>query len=159
MTKSNDIIYEADFENDKVRKSGYFSDIHDLCADDPIEERLSEVKKLSKVPIRSRDDIYHALKDKETLDKVLEQGLDEEHQKYKEQIAEFCMSLKDCILKGGDNAYASYTNDHQRQQRKCSNCQEFSNIHCVNCDVWLCVDHWKEHITNNHRITRIIAGS
>lgn len=78
MTRSNDTIYEADFENNKVRKIGYFSDAYDLCTD-PLEERLAEVKGLSKVAIRNSDDIYYALTDRETLDKVLEQGLDEEH--------------------------------------------------------------------------------
>jgi hypothetical protein len=65
--------------------------------DNPLEEKLTEVKRLSKVPIRSLDDIYHTLTDRETLDKVLEQGLDEEHQKYKDKIVKFCMGIKDCI--------------------------------------------------------------
>jgi hypothetical protein len=154
MTKSNDTIYEADFENGKVRQLGYFSDTYDLYADDPLEENLARVKRLSKVPIRTRDDFYHALTDRETLDKVLEQGLDEEHQKYKEKIVEFCMSIKDCILKeGGENAYVHYGNDYERQQgqAKCSICQGFANIHCVNCDdMWLCIDHWKQHRNYKH---------
>lgn len=161
MTKSNDIIYEADFENDKVRKSGYFSDIHDLCADDPIEERLSEVKKLSKVPIRSRKDIYHTLTDKETLDRLLEQGLDEEHQKDKDDIIKFLMSIKDYIQKedrfegsSSNTSNTSYTSNNQKkrpQYTKCSICQGFANIHCANCNnnVWLCVDHWKQHKENH----------
>jgi hypothetical protein len=33
MTKSNDTIYEADFENDKVRRIGNFDDTYDLYAD------------------------------------------------------------------------------------------------------------------------------
>ena len=30
------------------------------------------------------------------------------------------------------------------QKSKCSICQEFANIHCINCKdyIWLCVDHW-----------------
>jgi hypothetical protein len=162
MTKSNDTIYEANFETGRVRKIGYFDDTHDLYADDPLDEKLAEVKRLSKVPIRNRDDIYHALTDRETLDKVLEQGLDKEHQKYKEKIVEFCMSIKDCILKeGGDNACASYRNDYQRQQRQhttCSICQGFANIHCVNCDdILLCIDHWKQHSKYNHNYSAELA--
>ena len=152
MTKSNDTIYEADFETGKVRQLGHFGDLSD---DEPLEDRLAEVKRLSKVPIRNRNNIYHALTDKESLDKVLEQGLDEENQKYKKQIVEICMSLKDCILKeGGDNTGGSYGNDHQRLQRqhtKCFICLEFANIHCINCsDVWLCADHWKQHKNDRH---------
>lgn len=86
MTKSNDTIYEANFETGKVRQSGHFSNLYDTSSDEPLEERLAEVKRLSKVPVRNRNDIYHALTDKESLDKVLEQGLDEENQKYKEKI-------------------------------------------------------------------------
>jgi hypothetical protein len=154
MTKSNDTTYEANFETGKVRQFGHFSDTYDLFAHESLEERLAEVKGLSKVPIRSRDDIYHALKDKETLDKVLEQGLDEEHQKYREKIVEICMSIKDSVLKeGGDNACASYNNGHQKQKQhmNCSICQGFANIHCINCkSIWLCVDHWKQHRDDEH---------
>jgi hypothetical protein len=153
MTKSNDTIYEADFENDKVRKIGNFDDTYDLYADDPLEERLAEVKRLSKVTIRSHKDIYHALTDTEILGKLLEQGLDEEHQENKDDIIKFLMSIKDCIQKedsiNGQNSYASNNtnNSNQSQQNdKCSICQEFANIHCINCNnVWLCVDHWKQH--------------
>jgi hypothetical protein len=164
MTRSNDTIYEADFEHGKVRQLGYFSDTYDLYADDPLEEKLAKVKRLSKVPIRSRADIYHALTDRGTLGEVLEQGLDEEHQKYKEEIVEFCMSIKDFILKeGGDNTSASYSSDYQRQQRqhaKCSICQGFANIHCINCNsIWLCVGHWKRHMGHRHNSGRIILKS
>jgi hypothetical protein len=40
------------------------------------------------------------------------------------------------------------------QKSKCFICQEFANIHCINCsddnNVWLCVDHWKQHKTDYH---------
>src|SRR5207245_11417900 len=28
---------------------------------------------------------------------------------------------------------------------KCVLCRKFANIHCTNCDVWVCVNHWREH--------------
>jgi hypothetical protein len=157
MTKSNDTIYEADFENGKVRQLSYFSDTYDLYTDDPLEEKLAEVKGLSKVPIRNRKDIYHALTDRETLDNVLEQGLDEEHQKYKDEIVKFCMSIRSSIQKdsfNGQNSDASYNaNNPKRRQHdaRCSICQEFANIRCINCNnVWLCLDHWKQHKVDKH---------
>ena len=69
-----------------------------------------------------------------------------------------CMSLKDCIqedLFEASNSNASYTNNSQRQQQpyaECSICQQFANIHCVNCqsDIWLCTDHWKLHKEDKH---------
>lgn len=112
MTKSNDTIYEANFENGKVRQLGYFSDRYDLYA----EGRLEEVKR-SEVPIRSHDDIYHVLTDRESLDKVLEQGLDEEHQMHKDDIVKFFMSIKEGIRKedlfNAQNSNASCSDDNR----------------------------------------------
>jgi len=51
----------------------------------------------SVVPIRSAQDVYNALTDRETLDTILQQGLDEEHQKYKDEIVELFMSIKDKV--------------------------------------------------------------
>lgn len=49
------------------------------------------------IPIKNVEDIYNALTDRETLDKLLRQDLDEEHLKYKDEIVEFFMSIKDNI--------------------------------------------------------------
>ena len=47
--------------------------------------------------IRSTEDIYHVLTDKETLEKVLDQGLKEEHRRYKDEIVRFFMNMKDRV--------------------------------------------------------------
>jgi hypothetical protein len=54
-------------------------------------------KETSKIKIRNREDVYNALTDRETFDKLLQQGLDEEHQKYKDNIIEFFMGVKDKV--------------------------------------------------------------
>jgi hypothetical protein len=40
------------------------------------------------------------------------------------------------------------------QKSKCSICQDFANIHCINCsnnnNFWLCVDHWEQHRADKH---------
>lgn len=37
------------------------------------------------------------------------------------------------------------------QKSKCPVCNEFANIYCSSCkEVWLCVDHWKQHGTSIH---------
>jgi hypothetical protein len=39
------------------------------------------------------------------------------------------------------------------QKSKCSICNEFANIHCIDCsnnNIWLCVDHWKQHKVDKH---------
>ena len=52
-------------------------------------------KEKSIIPIKNVEDIYNALTDRETLDKLLQQGLNEEHLKYKDEIVEFFMRIKD----------------------------------------------------------------
>jgi hypothetical protein len=157
MTKSNDTIYETNFATGKVKDTSYYSD-HFLSTDGPLEEKLAEVKRLSKIPIRNADDIYYALTDRESLDIVLDQGLDEEYQKYKDDIVNFFMSIKDNIRK--EDLFNAQNSDGspiriQRQYAKCSICQGFANIHCINCNnVWLCIDHWKQHQGDKHSSDR-----
>ncbi len=31
----------------------------------------------------------------------------------------------------------------------CMTCNEFANIRCKNCNVWMCVNHWREHARNH----------
>lgn len=47
--------------------------------------------------IRKVEDVYYALTDREILDAILQLGLDEEHQKYKDKIVELFMSIKDKV--------------------------------------------------------------
>jgi hypothetical protein len=58
---------------------------------------IAQEKETSKVPIGNLEDVYNALTDRETFDKLLQQGLDEEHQKYKNEIVEFFMGIKDKV--------------------------------------------------------------
>jgi hypothetical protein len=54
-------------------------------------------KETSKIQIRNVQDVYNALTDRQTFDRLLQQGLDEENQKYKNEILEFFMSIKDKV--------------------------------------------------------------
>jgi hypothetical protein len=47
--------------------------------------------------IKSAEDVYKVLTDKEALGKVLQQGLKEEHKQYKAKIIEFFVNMKDRI--------------------------------------------------------------
>ncbi|MGA7542054.1 MAG: hypothetical protein WBW34_03230, partial [Nitrososphaeraceae archaeon] len=47
--------------------------------------------------IKSVEDVNHVLTDRETLEKVLQQGLKEEHRQYKDSIVEFFMNIKKII--------------------------------------------------------------
>jgi len=47
--------------------------------------------------IKSAEDVYRVLTDKETLEKVLQQGLKEEYKQYRDRIVELLMNIKDRI--------------------------------------------------------------
>jgi hypothetical protein len=99
MSKSNETVYEADFEAGKVKEiyANYHGDPYSFSTEYPLEEKLKEVKRLSTVPIRNVQDVYNALTDRDTFDKLLQQGLEEEYQQYKDQLIEYFMSIKDKI--------------------------------------------------------------
>ena len=154
MTKSNETIYEADFEEGKVKEiyANYHGDPYSFSTEYPLEEKLNkEVKKLSKVPIRNVHNVYNALTNKEALDQLLEQGLDDEYQRHRDDLVDLFMNLKDKI-KIEDLTLYEPIFTLNTQKSKCSICQEFANIHCVNCsdNVWSCVDHWKQHKMDRH---------
>ena len=69
MSKSNETIHEADFEAGKVKEisANYHGDPYSFSTEYPLEEKLGEVKRLSKVLIRNIHDLYNALTDRETL--------------------------------------------------------------------------------------------
>ena len=47
--------------------------------------------------IKSAADAYHVLANMEILEKVLQQGLKEEHRQYKDRIIEFFMNMKERV--------------------------------------------------------------
>jgi hypothetical protein len=51
----------------------------------------------SVIRLRTAEDVYNVLTDKETLEKVLDQGLKEEHKQFKDRIVEFFMNIKETI--------------------------------------------------------------
>jgi len=87
------------------------------------------------------------------LNKVLEQGLDEEYQQYKDQIVDFFMRMKNRVRIEDLIVYEPIWT-FKREKCKCSICNEFANIHCVKCkdNIWLCVDHWGYHKVDYHKL-------
>lgn len=159
MTKNNEIIYEADFEAGRVKQihTNFYIDHCSSSIECPLEEELSKVTRPSKVPIRSAQDVIHALTARETLGALLEQELEknEEYLKYKDYLLNFFMTIKDKVriedLFITPNYPSAGNNRQQQYSNKCSLCQGFANIYCVNCNnVWLCIDHWRQHRTAVH---------
>ena len=96
ITKSNDTVYDTDFVEGKVNEIITLSNgsSHSWDTQYPIGEKLPRVERLSVVPIRNVDDVCAALKDGDTLAKILEQGL-EQYLSKKELIVENFMKTKD----------------------------------------------------------------
>jgi hypothetical protein len=155
MTKSNETIYEADFEAGKVKEiyANYHGHPYSFSTEYSLEEKLSKVQRLSNVPIRNAQDVYNALTDRDTFDKLLQQGLEEEYQKYRDEIVSLFMNIKDSISIEDLRVYEPIWT-LKREKSKCSICNEFPNIHCVNCknNIWLCVDHWVYHKADHHKL-------
>jgi hypothetical protein len=90
------------------------------------------------------------------LNKALEQGLDDEdYQRHTAEIVNLFIGLKekDKIKIEHLTLYEPiFTSNTQKS--KCSICQDFANIHCINCsnnnNFWLCIDHWKQHNMDKH---------
>ncbi|MGI0033056.1 MAG: hypothetical protein ACRD97_07285 [Nitrososphaeraceae archaeon] len=157
--KSNRIIYKIDFQLGKVREIDTF-----LCEDPyaqnlpggkPIEHRLKEIseriEKLSILPMRNLDDIFSILTNEEKLDTVLQIGLDKQYSESKHQLVGFFMSIKGNVKR--EDLTIQTPLIHYVEKNKCSVCSQHANIDCINCidkDVWLCVDHWKDHETNHY---------
>ena len=150
ITKSNDTVYDTDFVAGKVNETItlFNGSSHSWDTRYLIEEKLPQVERLSIVPIRNVDDVFAALKDGDTLAKVLEQGLEEQYLSSKEPIVKKFMSIKDKIKKEDLRIVPSFSSN---MKTTCMTCQGFANIHCINCgNVWLCSSHWKQHQVERH---------
>jgi hypothetical protein len=154
MSKSNETIYETDFEAGTVKEicANYYGNPYSFSIEYPLEEKLKEVKRLSKVPMRNVEDVYKALTNGDTFDKLLKQELGEESQEYKDELVKFFIGIKDNV-RIEDLTVQEPIWTLKGEKGKCSICQEFANIHCINCsnnNVWLCADHWKQHNVYKH---------
>jgi hypothetical protein len=91
---------EEEVKEEKEDSNSYDVDYLFLLSDYSfrLESAFIKAKKEgSAVPVKNVEDIYNALTDRETLDKLLQQELDEEQLEYKDEIVEFFMSIKDTI--------------------------------------------------------------
>ena len=70
LTKNNEIIYEVDFENDRVQEihTKYNGESESWGWNDNVKEQLSKVKSISNIVIRYEQDIYNILTNTEKLE-------------------------------------------------------------------------------------------
>ena len=92
ITQNNEIIFEVDFENDRVHEifTNYKGEPESWGKQENVNEQLSKVKPISNIVIRDEQDIYNILTNKEKLEGLLEeyekQLLDKEQQKEQEEL-------------------------------------------------------------------------
>ena len=72
-TKNNEIIYEVDFENDRVQEihTKYNGEPESWGWNENVKEQLSKVKPISNIVIRDEQDIYNILTNREKLEYLL----------------------------------------------------------------------------------------
>ena len=75
ITKDNEIIFEVDFENDRVHEihTKYNGEPESWGWHDNVKEQLSKVKPISNIVIRDKQDIYNILTNREKLEFLLQE--------------------------------------------------------------------------------------
>jgi hypothetical protein len=101
ITKDNEIIYEVDFVNDRVKEihTKYNGEPESWGWNDNVNEQLSKVKPISNIVIRDEQDIYNILTNKEKLEYLLQ-----EYEKNQLEEQEICCDEKSpCVNNSSDN--------------------------------------------------------
>ena len=75
ITKDNEIIYEVDFENDRVQEihTKYNGEPESWGWKENVKEQLSKVKPISNIVIRDEQDIYNILTNREKLEYLFQE--------------------------------------------------------------------------------------
>jgi hypothetical protein len=169
LTKDNEIIYEIDFENDRVHEihTKYNGEPESWGWHENVNEQLFKVKPISNIMIRNEEDIYTILTNKEKLNFLLKEYYEKYHirlteseeqqqqiilnEEKRHNIVSFILDNKDAIkiddLKVNEPIYKCY-----RERGNCHICNSLSNILCKNCNenVWVCLNHMQNHAIEKH---------
>jgi hypothetical protein len=152
----------------------------DTTTTEPLASTARKIEQQVQQPIQDGQQQNHSHKGKNRHSKTTgeDDGLDIEHLKpelkskikeeleksYREQqillknnkqsIIDFIIGNKESIrvedLKIYEPIYKCY-----REKENCQICNSLSNIICISCDnynnkIWLCTNHWQEHVIENH---------
>jgi hypothetical protein len=107
ITRNNEIIFEVDFENDRVQEihTKYSGEPESWGWNNNVNEILSNVKPISTIQIRDEKDIYSILTNREKLECLIE-----EYEKYHqldnegEQIQVCCDENTPCVPNDNNNS-------------------------------------------------------
>ncbi len=170
ITSEVDDIYHIDYEKKLVgphHEEVYY----------PIKERLGVIK-LPSIPVRRKEDVYEILGNKKTLGTLFDQYIEsvkngtlrvsknqigksdydlEGLRKNKDEIVDFVIQVKDSVnIQKMDSLYAEGFLENSARPDKpenCFICRLEAKIHCINCDRWVCISHWREHGIKSHNYT------
>jgi hypothetical protein len=81
ITKQNEIIFEVDFENDRVKEihTKYNGEPESWGWQENVKEQLSKVKSISPIAIKDEQDIYNILTNREKLESLLQEYENKNH--------------------------------------------------------------------------------
>lgn len=125
------------------------------------------------VQVRTRKDIYEIITSRKRLGSFIDQYIDSmekktlriykmqvgdsrfKHEwikKHRNQIVDLLLETKKSLkieMMGDLYAEGLIENENSEEAVKssgtCVLCDKAARIHCVNCDSWICLDHWSEH--------------
>jgi hypothetical protein len=171
LTYNNDTVFCVNFD------SGHFHSINRLGRErsGSIKRELEDVK-ISKVYVRTVDDVHHVLTDEQTLREVLDQypfaneNPESREEAIKLAIKHFIIQLKGRIsleelrdptgmsLEESRRTYESldqqYPDFPDNYNSLCSICSgHWANIRCTRCDIATCPDHWRQHKQEVHPLS------
>jgi len=159
-------LYRIDFDRNWVETLTSYGERY--TGGSSIELELDD--KFSEVPIRDRNDIFKALTNKDTLEKLIDQNFkrqsnpDDELNKWlRETIPNLFEDMKDKVsIEDLHDIHPAkeiedrmkYAEEHSNRKRialgQCMYCNIACNIYDTNCNKWLCKDHWREHQRASH---------
>ena len=113
-TKNNEIIYEVDFENDRLHEihTKYNGELQSWGWNDNVNEQLSKVKPISNIVIRDEQDVYNILTNREKLETLIE----EYEKKNSHRLANEEKQLQICCDENTPCVHTSLINDNPNKK-------------------------------------------
>ena len=104
-TRNNEIIFEVDFENDRVKEihTSYYGESKSWGWQENVNEQLSKVKPISNIVIRDEQDIYNILTNREKLEYLLQEYEKNQLDKGEEEGQEICRDENTPCVPNDDN--------------------------------------------------------
>jgi hypothetical protein len=105
ITKNNEIIFEVDFENDRVKEihTNYYGEPESWGWHENVNEQLSKVKHISNIIIRDEQDIYNILTNRERLETLIEEYENKNNHRLANEEQQVCCDENTPCVTNKDN--------------------------------------------------------